>query len=112
MQPHVLIALQIPQDPLYCCPVFFGRTGTESGNTANSVGNIWSGLGRKIQQAANYCLHDTTVDYMNDWSSQLDQLTGVIWIGQPLFTEKILRKFHMYDCKPVNSDVKLVSVCS
>jgi hypothetical protein len=42
-----------------------------------------------------------------------DQVAGVIWIGQPSFTEKILRKFDMYDCKPVstpvNPDVKLVS---
>ena len=42
-----------------------------------------------------------------------DQLTRVIWIGQPSFTEKILRKFDMYDCKPVgtpvNPDVRLVS---
>ena len=42
-----------------------------------------------------------------------DQLAGVIWIGQPSFTEKILQKFSMYDCKPFstpfNPDVKLVS---
>ena len=42
-----------------------------------------------------------------------DQLAGVIWIGQPSYTEKILQKFGMYDCKPVstpvNPDVKLVS---
>ena len=42
-----------------------------------------------------------------------DQLAGVIWIDQPSYTEKILQKFGMYDCKPVstpvNPDVKLVS---
>ena len=41
-----------------------------------------------------------------------DQLTGVIRIGQPSYTEKILQNFGMYDCKPVstpvNPDVKLV----
>ena len=42
-----------------------------------------------------------------------DQLAGVIWIRQPSYTEKILQKFGMFDCKPVsipvNPDVKLVS---
>ena len=42
-----------------------------------------------------------------------DQLAGVIWIGQPSYTEKILQKFGMHDSKPVstpvNPDVKLVS---
>ena len=42
-----------------------------------------------------------------------DHVAGVIWIGQPLYTEKMLRKFDMHDCKPVNTpvnpDVKLVS---
>ena len=41
-----------------------------------------------------------------------DQLTGVIWIGQSSYTEKILQKFGMNDSKsvstPVNPDVKLV----
>ena len=38
---------------------------------------------------------------------------GLIWIGQPLYTEKILRKYGMFDCKPVstpvNQAVKLVA---
>ena len=42
-----------------------------------------------------------------------DRLTGVIWIGQPSCTEKILQKFGMSDSKPVstpvNPDLKLVS---
>ena len=42
-----------------------------------------------------------------------DRLTGVIWIGQPSYTEKILQKFGMYDSKPVstpvNPNLKLVS---
>jgi len=41
-----------------------------------------------------------------------DHLTGVIWIGQPSHTEKMLQKYGMYDSKPVrtpvNPDVKLV----
>ena len=41
-----------------------------------------------------------------------DELAGVIWIGQPSYTEKILQWFGMYDSKPVNTpvnpDVKLV----
>jgi len=41
-----------------------------------------------------------------------DHLTGVIWIGQPSYTEKMLQKYGMYDSKPVrtpvNPDVKLV----
>ena len=40
-----------------------------------------------------------------------DQSTGNIWLGQPLYTEKLLLKFGMSDCKPVrtpvNQDVKL-----
>ena len=41
-----------------------------------------------------------------------DRLTGVIGIGQPSYTEKILQRFGMSDSKPVstpvNPDVKLV----
>ena len=40
-----------------------------------------------------------------------DQSTGNIWLGQPLYTENLLLKFGMGDCKPVktpvNQDVKL-----
>ena len=32
-----------------------------------------------------------------------DQKTGDIWIGQPIYTENLLRKFHMQDSKPVSS---------
>ena len=42
-----------------------------------------------------------------------DQLTGVTWIGQPSYTEKILQKYGMHDSKPVSSpvnpDIKLVA---
>ena len=42
-----------------------------------------------------------------------DLLTGVIWIGQPSYTEKVLQQYRMHDCKavstPVNSDLKLVA---
>ena len=42
-----------------------------------------------------------------------DQLAGVIWIGQPLYTEKILQRYGMQDSKPVDTpvspDVKLVA---
>ena len=41
-----------------------------------------------------------------------DQHTGRIWIGQPMYTEKLLQKFGMTDSKPVstpvNPDVKLI----
>ncbi len=41
-----------------------------------------------------------------------DPLAGMIWIGQPSYTEKILHKFGMHDSKPVrtpvNPDIKLV----
>ena len=41
-----------------------------------------------------------------------DQLTGMIWMGQPSYVEKILQKFDMHNSKPVgspmNPDVKLV----
>lgn len=40
-----------------------------------------------------------------------DQTAGSIWLGQPSYTEKLLQKFGMSDCKPVktpvNPDVKL-----
>ena len=42
-----------------------------------------------------------------------DQLAGVIWIGQPVYTEKILQRYGMQDSKPVNTpvspDIKLVT---
>ena len=42
-----------------------------------------------------------------------DQLTGVTWIGQPSYIEKILQRFDMHNSKPVgspvNPDVKLVA---
>ena len=42
-----------------------------------------------------------------------DQLTGVTWIGQPSYTEKILQNYGMHDSKPVSSpvnpDIKLVA---
>lgn len=38
---------------------------------------------------------------------------GLIWIDQPLYTEKILQRYGMLNCKPVitpvNQDVKLVA---
>ena len=41
-----------------------------------------------------------------------DLLTGVIWIGQPSYVKKILQRYQMQECKPVNTpvtpDVKLV----
>ena len=40
-----------------------------------------------------------------------NQSSGEIWLGQPLYTEKLLHKFGMVDSKPVrtpvNPDVKL-----
>ena len=42
-----------------------------------------------------------------------DLLGGVIWIGQPAYTEKILQRYKMHDSKavstPVNPDLKLVA---
>ena len=42
-----------------------------------------------------------------------NQEAGVVWIGQPMYTEKILQRYGMYDSKPVstpvNPDVKLVA---
>ena len=42
-----------------------------------------------------------------------DLLTEVIWIGQPLYVKKILQRYQMQECKPVNTpvthDVKLVA---
>ena len=32
-----------------------------------------------------------------------DWFTGVIWIGLPLYTEKVLHQFRMYECKPVST---------
>ena len=41
------------------------------------------------------------------------QDTGGIWIGQPSYTEKVLQRYRMQDCKavstPVNPDLKLVT---
>lgn len=34
-----------------------------------------------------------------------DKHSGVIWIGQPLYTETMLQKFGMLDCKPVDTPV-------
>ena len=42
-----------------------------------------------------------------------DQLSGSTWIGQPMYTEKILHRFDMRNSKsvssPVNPDVKLTA---
>lgn len=42
-----------------------------------------------------------------------ESLTGVSWIGQPSYTEKILQQYKMHDCKavstPVNPDLKLIA---
>ena len=42
-----------------------------------------------------------------------DREAGVFWIGQPVYTEKILQQYGMQDSKPVstpvNPDVKLVA---
>ena len=32
-----------------------------------------------------------------------DYKAGAIWIGQPIYTEKILKKFGMENCKPVTT---------
>ena len=43
-----------------------------------------------------------------------DQSTGAIWIGQPSYTDRLLQKFGMTECKsvksPVNPDVKLMPI--
>ena len=44
-----------------------------------------------------------------------DQFTGLILIGQPSYTEKVLHQFGMNECKPVstpaNSKIKPASAC-
>ena len=51
--------------------------------------------------------HFLGVKIVQDW------FTGVIWIGQPSYTEKVLHQFGMNECKPVstttNSDIKPAS---
>ena len=38
-----------------------------------------------------------------------DEKQRSVWIGQPAYTEKLLREFGMQDCKPVSTPVDVSS---
>lgn len=39
------------------------------------------------------------------WGMTVDQRDGEIWIGQPAYTQNLLRKHRMKECKPVSTPV-------
>ncbi len=50
-----------------------------------------------------------TLNYFLGIKVEQDEETGSIWIGQPAYTENLLRSFGMHNSKPVSTPVDISS---
>ena len=75
-----------------------------AGRTDERIQEVKAALSRKFEIKDMGKLH-----YFLGMTVVQDKKQRSVWIGQPAYTEKLLREFGMQDCKPVSTPVDVSS---